>query len=99
MHTPGPWGYAEHKGRESPPIATVAVVEEWIVGPEFDDPNMVCYDDHGSAEADAKLISAAPELLAALKALQGAVKARNYFAVESAFDGGYASAAIAKAQG
>ena len=54
--TPGPWIAAQYEqGRER--IATVATIGDWIVGPERPD-----YDDHGSAEHDARLIAAAPTL-------------------------------------
>ena len=49
--------------------------------------------------ANARLIAAAPDLLAALQTLAKAVNSSNYFAVQSAFDGGYASAAISNATG
>lgn len=55
-HTPGPWGYVYHRG-----------LDQHLVGPTLEN---VCIveDRHGRAEANALLIAAAPDLLAALRA-------------------------------
>ncbi len=66
-HTPGPWIYA----RGPSGIATVAWCEDYAIGPDTGrgNPSQANYDDHGDAESDARLIAAAPELLAACRAI------------------------------
>ena len=68
-HTPGPWMYA----REPSGIATVAWCEDYAIGPDTGrgNPSQANYDDHGDAESDARLIAAAPELLALAKQYAG----------------------------
>jgi len=68
-HTPGPWVYEQDSRPNRPHIATVAWVGEFCVGiptPGFPGGN---YRDaeYGTTEADARLIAAAPDLLAALE--------------------------------
>lgn len=59
-HTRSPW---VARRDDTARVATVAIVGEWVVGPEFESPEMADYSDHGTDEADAKLIAAAPTLL------------------------------------
>ena len=70
-HTPGPWAYSE---APKTGIATVACVEHWVIGPDYGSPDMAFYENHGPAEADARLIAATPDLLAALQGLLAAVR-------------------------
>lgn len=96
MHTPGPW----HIGSLPPPQwryiaandgSTVAAVSEWDK-----EGNLIQDFQNGSSKANARLISAAPEMLEALKAL---IKYRSagHEVYGSACD--QARAAIAKAEG
>jgi hypothetical protein len=64
--TEGPWAYRRHTDDDCAEIATVAIVEDYVVGVEYESKYQTNYDFHGSAEADARLIAAAPELLSAL---------------------------------
>jgi hypothetical protein len=64
MHTTGPWVCREHTDEDDcGDIATVAVVSSWVVGVQYPDRYQCSYEDHGGDEADARLISAAPDLL------------------------------------
>jgi len=96
-HTPGPWvidwydNYSEETGDTLPPTHAAAIkadgAKEAVCG--------TCDGCHKIAMADAKLIAAAPDLLAALKAM---VKVD----AEDGADDEYlrdARAAIAKAEG
>ena len=77
QHTPGPWVTERDRDPPSrPEIATVAWVADWCVGiptPGYPGGN---YRDaeYGTNEADARLIAAAPDLLAALQGLLSAVQ-------------------------
>lgn len=69
-HTPGPWVSAKYeRGNE---IATVALIGDYVAGvPTPGIPGGNYRDtNYGTDEADARLIAAAPEMLAALKALE-----------------------------
>jgi hypothetical protein len=72
--TPGPWvacNDSETIPRGRSEVATVACIGEWIVGastPGFPGGNYRDID-HGTEEADATLIAAAPELVEALLAI------------------------------
>ena len=63
-HTPGPWIFAPDPSG----IATVAWCGSYRIGPDtgHGDPHMAHYDEHGLDEADARLIAAAPDMLALL---------------------------------
>lgn len=98
QHTPGPW-VCLHQPARTAEIATVAWVGEWCVGvmtPGFPGGN---YRDlnWGDTAADARLIAAAPELLAALKAVLEWGTDENYERARAACNN--ARAAIAKAEG
>lgn len=74
-HTPGPWIYAREFGpsiTELPRITTVARCADFVIGLPCDYPggDYRDGDPSGDEEADARLIAAAPELLAVLKELQ-----------------------------
>lgn len=77
QHTPGPWVTEQDRDPpHRPAIATVAWVADWCVGiptPGYPGGN---YRDaeYGTNEADARLIAAAPDLLAALQGLLSAVQ-------------------------
>lgn len=87
-HTPGPWKCGAGTKR----FRIVTADRGHVVGDASD------YNE--AAEANARLIAAAPTLLAALQAIADAVQSNNFFAVGNAFeDGGFASVAIAKAEG
>ena len=91
QHTPGPWrveGILTH--RVKPGHIISHGLNEYRDGPE----GYVC-DTLGTTYADALLIAAAPELLAALQALLPYVAGTDSFAAEEAL----ARAAIAKATG
>ena len=65
--TRGPWKYMRASRQNSGRIATVCRVGEFVVGPDHGTPAMADYSAHGSDEDDARLITAAPELLSALQ--------------------------------
>lgn len=74
-HTPGPWAYALEYGpniTEPPRITTVGRCANYVIGLPSDYPggNYRDGDPSGDEEADARLMAAAPELLAALKHLR-----------------------------
>ena len=67
QHTPGPWDFTQD-GSTAKKLATVCVTGDgWIVGVPFSRETDVNYEQHGTSKADARLIAAAPELLAALR--------------------------------
>jgi hypothetical protein len=71
-HTPGPWAYALEYGHnitEPPRITTVGRCANYVIGLPSDYPggNYRDGDPSGDEESDARLMAAAPELLAALK--------------------------------
>jgi hypothetical protein len=75
-HTPGPWAYALEHGpniTEPPRITTVARCASYVIGLPSESPggNYRDGDPCGDEEADARLIAAAPDLLAALEFLDG----------------------------
>lgn len=86
-HTPGPW-YVAVGNIDGPCITGILAGPVWVVG------NIECPIKN---EADARLIAAAPEMLAALKQAQNAL----YFAQnpESRGAAQVVGAAIAKAEG
>ena len=95
QHTPGPW-VCLHQPARTEEIATVSWVGDWCVGvmtPGFPGGNYRDLD-WGSPAADAKLIAAAPDLLAACLALKaaGPLGQREWNAAADMMD-----AAIAKA--
>ncbi len=64
-HTPGPWKIWEHGGKDDPSckiFAELSGLKELSVG--------IAQTIGGNDEANARLIAAAPELLAELKRLQ-----------------------------
>lgn len=97
-HTPGPWVYAAEYGQditEPPCITTVARCARFVIGLESDYPggNYRDGDPSGDEEADARLIAAAPDLLAALQWVMSATGEQLTSAFEAAQD------AISKATG
>lgn len=74
-YTPGPWGYEETTLGICRLIVTVEDVQAFQVSPKKDDGELTahaiayvpCDYDRESQEANARLIAAAPDLLAALK--------------------------------
>lgn len=70
QHTPGPWSVASFRSADNSDdlIATVAVVGEFVVGPQFDHPHQTNYENHGSDASDAAVISDAPDMPASLLA-------------------------------
>lgn len=91
-HTPGPWIWAEYRqglnGANGKPVLDFAAHEGMFLGGE----------DHATEDADASLIAAAPDLLAACKWLveyhegDGAIVTLDEYLSR-------AKAAIAKAEG
>lgn len=59
-HSPGPWT-TYHEGRKG--------AGYWYVLRPFADSEDICIEGKGTGEADARLIAAAPDLLAALEAV------------------------------
>lgn len=59
-HTPGPWEVTEDLMHVYAPDTDTAITND----------RSFCYPNHAEAEANARLISAAPELLAACEAAQ-----------------------------
>ena len=83
-HTPGPWVAECDPSNNNSEIATIAWVADWCVGiptPGYPGGN---YRDteYGLAEADARLIAAAPDLLKALRSVIDALESR-----EDVYDG------------
>ena len=79
-HTPGPWAYALEYGpniTEPPRITTVARCANYVIGLPSDYPggNYRDGDPSGDEEADARLIAAAPDLLDALRHIEGVAMA------------------------
>ncbi len=73
QHTPGPWVYApdfDSAGKRAK-VTTVAQCCEFVIGlpSAYEGGNFRDGDPSGEAEADARLIAAAPELLEALQAV------------------------------
>jgi hypothetical protein len=72
-HTPGPWVYERDNGpgRNRPYITTVALCCDFVIGlpSAFAGGNYRDGDPSGDAEADARLIAAAPEMYEALRAM------------------------------
>ena len=76
-HTPGPWTYAPGFGEEGFDI-TLGRMSEWVGSEEKVFSYAMClYPEdgaqHAEAEANARLIAAAPDLYAALKAAESAL--------------------------
>lgn len=101
-HTPGPWVCLHQPGRQVE-IATVSWVGDWCVGvmtPGFPGGNYRDLD-WGSPAADARLIAAAPDLLAALRLMleekAGYMRRNNLGDPERETATRLARAAIAKA--
>src|SRR5690606_11039817 len=94
-HTPGPWK-SEYHGKESHAIiGGSANGRDWTIIAEIHDP--VGYVPRSERSANARLIAAAPDLLAACKAVLNEIQTNTEWldpAVESALE-----AAIAKATG
>lgn len=65
-HTPGPWAVAARKWQ----IATQGPATEWLATMPHSASDGFGLTDVGEIAANARLIAAAPDLLAALKALQ-----------------------------
>ena len=85
-HTDGPWVYKRNEvSGDCDHIATVAWVEEFCVGRDCGSGYSCNYEHHGSGEADARLIAAAPDLLEALKRMESAF---DWFVGRSAFTQG-----------
>lgn len=95
QHTPGPWalnGYQVERGEGiARTVATVAPRRQ--IGTDYAAP------DADTAMANARLIAAAPDLLAALQGLAWAVSGIEYVETEYAEQVAQARAAIAEAQG
>ena len=70
QHTPGPWNYRK-------PSEDVPNVFYWIDGANGAPLADVKWHEQGAALADARLIAAAPDLLAALKLLQFLASGRS----------------------
>ena len=98
-HTPGPWTCDEHDKLN--PDRAFGIVAEWKDGDEIGTQVVaeVCIAEPGVAEADARLIAAAPDLLAALTALVNApgINADDLPETDELLSA--ARAAIAKAEG
>lgn len=67
QHTPGPWAVCDDYINVHAPETDIAIT----------DTNSWCAPDHDIQEANAKLIAAAPELLAALERLLGCMSLRK----------------------
>jgi hypothetical protein len=63
-HTPGPWQREVGAGRGA-----------WIMGPTKEWAALACGDTDRRAEANARLIAAAPDMLAALKQVEAEMRA------------------------
>lgn len=104
-HTPGPWEVRHYAGKTE--VRAIGDSQHmghtWIVSDVFGDSGAV-FRGHGSPAANAALIAAAPELLAALEklapyALQRAETEPPFTAKYARADYEIARAAIAKAKG
>lgn len=102
QHTPGPWFYdwsskindhiiGWHVGRQVAPMDEMGCIEHMITVP----------NDHDGAEANARLIAAAPELLEALKDILAEIKNEHGDPSQDVLDRieGISNRAIAKAEG
>lgn len=107
-HTPGPWFVRKDREfyRDHPQPLCVANHKDQEAYDEHPDPKWICrlFDAWGpEAEANAALIAAAPDLLAALKGLQKQIHAHYKMNVKKDFSLMLADAeagkAIAKAEG
>lgn len=92
-HTPGPWGWDSRNGNHylisCAPNPPQVIVLGWPAGLQITD------DSYG--RADAALIAAAPDLLAALKEICAADDIKSLAGIVTALSS--AKAAIAKAEG
>jgi hypothetical protein len=71
-HTPGPWTVEQWADDSPDHLRCFGLVMSPEAGDEYDkggDVAYVCPCDHGEQEANARLIAAAPDLLAALEAI------------------------------
>ena len=104
MHTPGPW----HLGPDDPETETREIFPDHYRGdPNEEDRGLIAFvsqwkgqchpSDMAEAAANARLISAAPDLLAACKGLLNHALAEHQFAGERLIES--VRAAIAKAEG
>ena len=80
-HTPGPWT-CDDRDKLNPDRA-FGIVAEWKDGDEIGTQVVaeVCIAEPGVAEADARLIAAAPDLLACLKKLLANAEAIHSFGI------------------
>ncbi len=101
-YTPGPWGYDETTLSICRLIVTVEDVQTFQVSPDANHSHAVAYIpcdvQRVEQEANARLITAAPELLAALKSMVQDDD-RLYYGRQPNPDTHGARAAIAKAEG
>jgi hypothetical protein len=92
MHTPGPWT------AEPPGIYGYGADDDKYWSVQTDDQRICLLTGQDDEESDARLIAAAPELLAALKALTLLVEV-DYVGFDCLEQWRQAVAAIAKAEG
>ena len=87
-HTPGPWDYRDPDGKVRANGEVVATVWQWLVKDRWDE-----------RDANARLIAAAPDLLAALRQVVASAfpNPTEHPAMSAAWK--VAEAAIAKAEG
>lgn len=93
QHTPGPWVNG------GPQCATIATKAE---GGNLGERVAIVFDDEislGDAKANARLIAAAPELLAALQAMLGAAHESPVMCEDNAATIAQARAIVSKARG
>lgn len=92
-HTPGAWKVSENKTRSGCAAKVVSIDKGYVVAEAFSSPsaNIKYKDLWGEAEANARLIAAAPELMVALEGLLSSPNSNLHHNV--------ARAAIAKAKG
>jgi len=98
-HTPGPWKAEETRDAGKRPVIEIVGAGRSVADLLIAGPNASHDSDGGTGRADAALIAAAPDLLAALEALYALVQGESPSLLEDDHHDEMIRAAIAKATG